>query len=145
LQFPNGRWGDQSSPAFGEADALLVALPHKPQQAIDLWGTPTSLKDISALFARFCRGELKSLPWSDQPAAKETSRIAEQLAKVNELGFLTVRHSLTLSPLSATSSFADSPSPHSQINSQPRVDGAKSEDPAFGWGPINGYVYQKVC
>ena len=31
-----------------------------------------------------------------------------------------------------------------QINSQPRVDGAKSEDPAFGWGPINGYVYQKV-
>jgi len=31
-----------------------------------------------------------------------------------------------------------------QINSQPSVDGAKSEDPALGWGPINGYVYQKV-
>ncbi|GAA5852340.1 hypothetical protein JCM8547_006746 [Rhodosporidiobolus lusitaniae] len=118
-EFPNGRWGDQSSPAFGEADALLVALPQKAQDAIKLWGTPTSLTDISALFARFCRGELRSLPWSDQPAAKETSRIAEQLAKINELGFLT-------------------------INSQPRVDGAKSEDPAFGWGPISGYVYQKA-
>ncbi|GAA5981212.1 hypothetical protein JCM11641_005613 [Rhodosporidiobolus odoratus] len=118
-EFPNGRWGDQSSPAFGEADALLTTLPHKPQDAVNLWGKPSSLAEISALFARFCRGELKSLPWSDQPAAKETSRIAEQLAKINELGFLT-------------------------INSQPRVDGAKSEDPAFGWGPINGYVYQKA-
>ncbi|GAA6035646.1 hypothetical protein JCM8097_004945 [Rhodosporidiobolus ruineniae] len=118
-EFPNGRWGDQASPAFGEADALLVALPHKPQDAIDLWGTPSSLADITALFARFCRGQLKSLPWSDQPAAKETSRIAEQLAKVNEMGFLT-------------------------INSQPRVDGAPSNDPAFGWGPLHGYVYQKA-
>ncbi|GAA5874658.1 hypothetical protein JCM3774_004775 [Rhodotorula dairenensis] len=118
-EFPNGRWGDASSPAFGDVDALLAALPIKPQDAIDLWGKPVSLGDVAALFARFCRGDLKRLPWSDQPAAKETSRIAEQLAKVNELGFLT-------------------------INSQPRVDGAKSEDPAFGWGPINGYVYQKA-
>lgn len=41
------------------------------------------------------------------------------------------------------SSAADSP-PSSQINSQPRVDGASSDDPALGWGPMNGYVYQKV-
>ncbi|GAA6007185.1 methylenetetrahydrofolate reductase (NAD(P)H) MET13 [Rhodotorula paludigena] len=118
-EFPNGRWGDASSPAFGDVDALQMALPHKPQDAVDLWGKPASLADVSALFARFCRGQLKALPWSDQPAAKETSYIAEQLAKINELGFLT-------------------------INSQPRVDGAKSEDPALGWGPINGYVYQKA-
>ncbi|BGO95523.1 methylenetetrahydrofolate reductase (NAD(P)H) met13 [Rhodotorula toruloides] len=118
-EFPNGRWGDASSPAFGDVDALLLALPHKPQDAIKLWGKPHSLGDIAALFARFCRGDLKSLPWSDQPAAKETTRIAEQLARINELGFLT-------------------------INSQPRVDGAPSEDPAVGWGPIRGYVYQKA-
>ncbi|BGP41592.1 methylenetetrahydrofolate reductase (NAD(P)H) met13 [Rhodotorula kratochvilovae] len=118
-EFPNGRWGDASSPAFGDVDALQLALPHKPQDAVKIWGTPRTLGDISALFARFCRGDLKALPWSDQPAAKETSYIAEQLAKINELGFLT-------------------------INSQPRVDGAKSDDPALGWGPMNGYVYQKA-
>ncbi|GAA5900620.1 hypothetical protein JCM8208_000549 [Rhodotorula glutinis] len=118
-EFPNGRWGDASSPAFGDVDALQLALPHKPQDAVKIWGTPRSLGDISALFARFCRGDLKALPWSDQPAAKETSYIAEQLAKINELGFLT-------------------------INSQPRVDGVSSDDPALGWGPMNGYCYQKA-
>ncbi|KAJ7224275.1 hypothetical protein GGX14DRAFT_649323 [Mycena pura] len=30
------------------------------------------------------------------------------------------------------------------INSQPAVNGAKSEDPVVGWGPRNGYVYQKA-
>lgn len=30
------------------------------------------------------------------------------------------------------------------INSQPRVNGVKSTDPAFGWGPEKGYVYQKA-
>ncbi|GAA6016781.1 hypothetical protein JCM11491_001805 [Sporobolomyces phaffii] len=118
-EFPNGRWGDQASPAFGDLDTLVLSLPQKPQDAIALWGTPSSTGDVAELFARFCRGELKSLPWSDQPAAKETGRIATQLAKINQLGFFT-------------------------INSQPSVDGAKSEDPALGWGPINGYVYQKA-
>jgi methylenetetrahydrofolate reductase (NADPH) len=30
------------------------------------------------------------------------------------------------------------------INSQPRVDGALSSDPAVGWGGPGGYVYQKA-
>jgi methylenetetrahydrofolate reductase (NADPH) len=30
------------------------------------------------------------------------------------------------------------------INSQPRVNAALSTDPKFGWGPKNGYVYQKA-
>jgi hypothetical protein len=38
---------------------------------------------------------------------------------MNELGFLT-------------------------INSQPAVNGARSDDKIFGWGPSNGFVYQKV-
>ena len=42
-----------------------------------------------------------------------------QLSKMNELGFLT-------------------------INSQPAVNGAKSEDNIHGWGPSKGYVYQKA-
>ena len=30
------------------------------------------------------------------------------------------------------------------IDSQPVVNGCKSSDPVFGWGPTNGYVYQKA-
>lgn len=30
------------------------------------------------------------------------------------------------------------------INSQPAVDGARSDDKVHGWGPAGGYVYQKV-
>lgn len=84
-----------------------------------LWGHPTAFSDVTALFAKFCRGELKALPWSDLPASSETSAISTQLAQINELGFLT-------------------------INSQPAVNGARSNDMQFGWGPANGFVYQKV-
>lgn len=118
VQFPNGRWGDQASPAFGELD-LSLSLPHTPSGATTLWGHPLTLSDLTKLFARFCRGDLKSLPWCDQGPSKETSVISEPLARINEEGFLT-------------------------INSQPRVDGAKSSDSSFGWGPKDGYVYQKV-
>ena len=30
------------------------------------------------------------------------------------------------------------------INSQPKINGVSSADPKFGWGPKNGYVYQKA-
>jgi hypothetical protein len=30
------------------------------------------------------------------------------------------------------------------VNSQPAVNGEKSSHPIFGWGPKNGYVYQKA-
>ena len=60
------------------------------------------------------------LPWSDQPPASETNCILEELLGLNE------RHVWT-------------------INSQPRVDGARSDDATFGWGPSNGgYIYQKA-
>jgi methylenetetrahydrofolate reductase (NADPH) len=29
------------------------------------------------------------------------------------------------------------------IGSQPAVDSALSTDPVVGWGPVNGYVFQK--
>lgn len=92
-----------------------------PQQkdAYELWGHPTTFTDICQLFAQFCRGELRKLPWSSQPAASETSVITDQLAKMNEMGYLT-------------------------INSQPAVNGARSDDKVHGWGPAGGYVYQKV-
>lgn len=30
------------------------------------------------------------------------------------------------------------------INSQPAVDGVRSDDKVHGWGPPGGYIYQKV-
>ena len=84
-----------------------------------LWGHPSTLAEINKLFARYCARDLKALPWCDQAPLPETSIISSQLARINEYGFLT-------------------------INSQPAVNGARSEDPVVGWGPPNGYVYQKV-
>jgi methylenetetrahydrofolate reductase (NADPH) len=118
-EFPNGRWGDARSPAFGELDAYGVGLKGTNEQNIKLWGTPTSIKDISDLFVRYMGGKLDSLPWSEAPISKEADSLQQDLIDLNKRGFLT-------------------------INSQPAVNGAKSSDPIFGWGPKNGYVYQKA-
>jgi len=118
-EFPNGRFGDSRSPAYGELDGYGVSLKHSKEEGLKLWGEPTTFGDVTKLFSRFCYKELNALPWSDQAAATETSIISKQLARINELGFLT-------------------------INSQPAVNGARSDDPAVGWGPSNGYVYQKA-
>jgi methylenetetrahydrofolate reductase (NADPH) len=118
-EFPNGRWGDARSPAFGELDSYGIGLKGTNEQNIKTWGTPTSIKDISDLFARYMGGELDTLPWSESPISKEAESIQQDLIDLNRRGFLT-------------------------INSQPAVNGAKSNDPVFGWGPRNGYVYQKA-
>ncbi|KAH9884797.1 methylenetetrahydrofolate reduct [Cubamyces lactineus] len=118
-EYPNGRFGDSRSPAYGELDGYGVWIKQTKEDALRLWDTPTSIDDIRRLFAQFCQGKLEALPWSDGAPSSETSVIAPQLAKLNELGFLT-------------------------INSQPAVDGARSDDRIHGWGPANGYVYQKA-
>lgn len=118
-EFPNGRWGDARSPAFGELDAYGVGLKGTNEQNIKLWGRPESVKDIANVFVRYMEGKLKRLPWSEQPITKEAEAIQEDLIDLNRRGFLT-------------------------INSQPAVDGAKSSHPVYGWGPRNGYVYQKA-
>jgi methylenetetrahydrofolate reductase (NADPH) len=119
-EFPNGRWGDARSPAYGDVDAYGVKLRYSNTEAVELWGKPESLDNVRDLFTRFCEGKVKALPWSETGIAKETSVIDEKLRAMNRRGYLT-------------------------INSQPAVDGARSDDPVHGWGPKHGYVYQKVC
>ncbi|KAJ3721120.1 methylenetetrahydrofolate reductase-domain-containing protein [Lentinula raphanica] len=118
-EYPNGRFGDSRSPAYGELDGYGVSIKQSREDALKLWGQPSTFAEIADLFAQFCLGKLDALPWSDQKPLNETSIISEQLARMNTLGFLT-------------------------INSQPAVDGARSNDKLFGWGPSNGYVYQKA-
>jgi methylenetetrahydrofolate reductase (NADPH) len=116
--FPNGRWGDARSPAFGEIDGYGPTLHVSTAQALKLWGYPVDTNDISNLFRRHIEGELGALPWSEQGLSPETSTIAKQLLALNAKGWWTVA-------------------------SQPSVNGVRSTDPVFGWGPKNGYVFQK--
>ncbi|CAG8812828.1 34385_t:CDS:2, partial [Racocetra persica] len=118
-EFPNGRWGDARSPAFGELDGYGVSLKQTKENVLELWGYPNSMNDIYNIFVRYCRGELVYLPWSDQSLAQETDIIKDQLAYINSLGYLS-------------------------INSQPAVNGVRSDHKVFAWGPKNGYVYQKA-
>ncbi|KAF2235541.1 methylenetetrahydrofolate reductase-like protein [Viridothelium virens] len=118
-EFPNGRWGDSRSPAFGELDAYGIGLKGTNEQNRKLWGEPKSFKDISDLFVRYMSGKLESLPWSEAPISQEADAIKDDLVNLNRRGLLT-------------------------INSQPAVNGAKSSHPVYGWGPRNGYVFQKA-
>ncbi|KAG0151802.1 hypothetical protein CROQUDRAFT_719708 [Cronartium quercuum f. sp. fusiforme G11] len=127
-EFPNGRWGDSRSPAYGELDGYGINInPITIESLKALQRPPTNLAQLAAVFASYCDSSrvedgvetVKWLPWSDIPLSKETYEIEDILIKINQRGFLT-------------------------INSQPAVDGAKSSDPVHGWGPRGGYVYQKV-
>ncbi|KAI1306926.1 methylenetetrahydrofolate reduct [Xylaria venustula] len=118
-EFPNGRWGDSRSPAFGELDAYGIGLTGSNESNRKKWGEPKSISDIGNLFARYLEKDLDSLPWSEAPLAGEAISIKDDLINLNKRGFIT-------------------------INSQPAIDGVKSTDPIYGWGPPNGFVYQKA-
>src|SRR5207247_2176533 len=60
--FPNGRWGDARSPAFGEIDGYGPSLHVMPNTARQLWGFPTSREDISKIFRKHVSGELHAVP-----------------------------------------------------------------------------------
>ncbi|KAF3912802.1 hypothetical protein AA313_de0200864 [Arthrobotrys entomopaga] len=117
--FPNGRWGDARSPAFGEIDGYGVSLHRTPTEALRLWGKPTTPKDISDLFVKHVKGELEAMPWSEDTLNPESRLIKDELIKINSKGWWTVA-------------------------SQPAVNSARSNDPTFGWGPKNGFVFQKA-
>ncbi|KAF9417879.1 hypothetical protein BGZ94_009847 [Podila epigama] len=117
--FPNGRWGDARSPAFGDLDGYGASLKVEPRKALEMWGRPKSVADISQLFVKFIQGTIPLLPWSEGAPLPETAAIEARLVSCNQRGFWTV-------------------------GSQPAVDGKPSTDPLVGWGPTGGYIYQKA-
>ena len=118
-EFPNGRWGDSRSPAFGELDAYGIGLKGTNEQNIKLWGKPRTLRDVANIFIRFIEKDLQSLPWSESPITDESDEIKHELIDLNKRGLLT-------------------------LTSQPAVNGVSSSHPVHGWGPHGGYVYQKA-
>ena len=118
-EFPNGRWGDSRSPAFGELDAYGIGLKGTNEQNVKLWGQPASVQDVADLFVKYIGGKLERLPWSESGISSEANPIKDALLDVNKRGLLT-------------------------INSQPAIDGLPSSHETHGWGPAGGYVYQKA-
>ncbi|KAG7362103.1 5,10-methylenetetrahydrofolate reductase [Nitzschia inconspicua] len=121
-EFPNGRWGDATSPAFGELSDMShfysFSLGDKEERKSLLGSEPQTPQDIYNVFARYVEGTIPHIPWCETPLQPESMLIQEQLKELNSAGFMT-------------------------INSQPSVNGKPSGDPIVGWGGTGGFVYQK--
>ncbi|CAH1773146.1 unnamed protein product [Owenia fusiformis] len=129
-EFPNGRWGNSSSAAFGEiTDYYLFYLKSKTpkEDLLKMWGQELQTEqDVWDIFHKYITGEdnaqgtkVTSLPWNDDLLSPETGLIKDRLADINRRGALT-------------------------INSQPNCNAVSSSDPALGWGNKNGYIFQKA-
>ncbi|PGH04239.1 methylenetetrahydrofolate reductase [Blastomyces parvus] len=125
--FPNGRWGDARSPAFGEIDGYGPSLHVNATVARRLWGYPTTKRDIDTIFQRHVSGDLHIVPWSEGGTQDtgglnaETATIRDELLQlINRRGWWT-------------------------LASQPAVNGVRNDHPIFGWGPRGeGFVFQKA-
>ncbi len=122
--FPNGRWGDITSPTFGELNQYHAIRAGSQSNKVKakrrkLWGKPKSINEIGKVFISFCEGKINSLPWCEIPLAIESKKILNDLIALNEAGYFT-------------------------INSQPKINGLPSENPNFGWGAKGGRVFQKA-
>lgn len=127
-EFPNGRYGDSRSPAFGEMDGYGVSLKVPPQDALRIWGYPVTLADISRIFASYLEEHISCIPWCDAPLMNETLQIRNHLLSLNRL---------------AETPDAQGGKGWWSVGSQPAVDGAPSTDPTVGFGPPGGFVFQK--
>ncbi|PGG96714.1 methylenetetrahydrofolate reductase [Helicocarpus griseus UAMH5409] len=126
--FPNGRWGDARSPAFGEIDGYGPSLHVNAAIARRLWGYPTSKEDINDIFQRHVSGELHIVPWSEGGAEEESGGLNPETATIRDelLQLINGRSWWTLA-------------------SQPAVNGVRSDHPVYGWGPPGeGFVFQKA-
>lgn len=125
--FPNGRWGDARSPAFGEIDGYGPSLHVTAAVARKIWGHPVSREDINTLFRRHVSGELYIVPWSEGGAEEATGGLNPETKVIREdlLKLIDGRGWWTLA-------------------SQPAVNGVRSDHQVFGWGPQGeGFVFQK--
>lgn len=122
-EYPNGRWGDSTSPAFGELSSLShfyrANIGTEDERRQYLGEYLIKHEDVYNVFARYIEGSIPYLPWCESSLQPESFTIQSQLATLNRNGFLT-------------------------INSQPATNGVNSEHPVFGWGRPDGYVYQKL-
>ncbi|KAL0311644.1 UNVERIFIED_CONTAM: putative methylenetetrahydrofolate reductase [Sesamum calycinum] len=121
-QYPHGRWGDSRNASYGALSDYQFLRPRSRDKKLhEEWAVPLkNVEDIYEKFMKFCLGKLRTSPWTELDGLQlETKIISEQLGNVNLKGFLT-------------------------INSQPAINGVKSDSQSVGWGGPDGYVYQKA-
>lgn len=133
--FPNGRFGDFKSPAYGEPNpwggsAISVSRlklsagadcrirVRQGNRALSDWGNPKTCEDLTNVFLRHLHSEIATTPFSPTPLSPESLTIFPHLERLTAKGWWTV-------------------------GSQPAINGADSTDEVVGWGPKGGYVYQK--
>ncbi|KAL4244857.1 methylenetetrahydrofolate reductase family protein [Abortiporus biennis] len=115
--FPNGRFGDFKSPAYGDPNPWGSSQISR-NQVLSQWGNPTTSDDLTSIFLRYLNSKLPTTPFSPQPLSPESLMIFQHLEKLTRHSWWTV-------------------------GSQPAVNGAESTNEVVGWGPKGGYVYQK--
>jgi len=119
-KFPNGRWGDNKEAQYGDINdyhlfsVSLGTITNKQK----LWGTPVKLEDVANVFIGFLEKRVQYIPWCDT-VLPESLKISKELIQLNKSGYFT-------------------------INSQPCINGISSNNPVFGWGGTDGYLYQKA-
>eukprot|EP00756_Hemistasia_phaeocysticola_P009653 Hpha_TRINITY_DN14931_c0_g2::TRINITY_DN14931_c0_g2_i2::g.144892::m.144892/K00297/metF, MTHFR; methylenetetrahydrofolate reductase (NADPH) len=125
--FPNGRWGDSRSPAFGDLDYSGVVGENARawlSAKAGPWPLDSDEKRLAMQFVVSLYEEAPTLPWFESKLSPETTHgetnsiLSEVLDPMNRRCLLT-------------------------INSQPPVNAAPSDDRVVGWGPRGGYVFQK--
>ncbi|KAL5529588.1 hypothetical protein ACEPAG_5573 [Sanghuangporus baumii] len=122
-EFPNGRFGDFKSPAFGlQSDPWNSGAPNilgvSRAEALAQWGSPKDTSDLTDLFLAHLHSKVTSTPFSPYPLSPESQLILPYLERLTRRGWWT-------------------------LFSQPAIDGVKSDDEIHGWGPPDGYVFQK--
>jgi len=129
-EFPNGRWGREDSPAFGDLKdyyLFYLASQSPKSELLSMWGeTLESEQDVWDVFDCYIAKKpnkagvmVTRTAWCDGEFSQETGLIAAQLSKLNKQGVLT-------------------------INSQPHANCVPSDDSVLGWGQPGGYVFQKA-
>lgn len=90
-------------------------------EALSQWGSPETPEELNAVFLRYLQADPRtpSTPFSNDPLLDETKLILPHLLELTKRGWITV-------------------------GSQPAADAILSNDPVFGWGPADGYVFQKA-
>lgn len=120
-----------------------------------------TISDISAIFVSYLLGKAQSIPWCDAPIMDESAAIRNELLWLNcssdDPAQQNAAASATGSSILASTAGPGSADPECSackglgggkswwtVGSQPAVDGCNSSDPTYGFGPSDGYVFQKA-